>query len=233
MDFQRYLQQKIAQHEMTMRKRSRLRTKVNIMNVPSKLLVGGKCSTRVSPEVSPQSHGGNTSGGYACWWKTRLSAADVEKQFWAAFTDAIKLPSCHLKGIQVPLHSALSSIKPIVLCWSLQAPKLGPPTTMSTTMTVTKPAASVSARAGVMDHSIYPPIERFQTIDGVVRSHAAEQEQKPAICYPVNAAADFEEHTPAEVDRYTDIAAQYYINQGLQPAVRTETFRNICSLYDS
>src|SRR4051812_46878723 len=92
---------------------------------------------------------------------------------------------------------------------------------MSTTMTVTKPTA-VSARTGVMDHSIYPPIERFQTIDGVVRSHAAEQEQKPAICYPVSAAADFEEHTPAEVDRYTDIAAQYYIHQGLLPVVSTE-----------
>jgi len=98
------------------------------------------------------------------------------------------------------------------------------PATMSTTMTVTKTAASSPARAGVMDHSIYPPIERFQTIDGVVRSHAAEQEQKPAICYPVSAAADFEEHTPAEVDRYTDITAQYYINQGLQPAVSTGEF---------
>jgi len=97
------------------------------------------------------------------------------------------------------------------------------PTIMSTTMTVTKPTA-VSARAGVMDHSIYPPIERFQTIDGVVRSHAAEQEQKPAICYPVSAAADYEEHTPAEVDRYVDITAQYYINQGLPPAVSAGTF---------
>ena len=91
---------------------------------------------------------------------------------------------------------------------------------MSTTMTVTKPTA-VSARAGVMDHSIYPPIERFQTIDGVVRSHAAEHEQKPAICYPVNAAADYEEHTPAEIDRYTDTTAQYYVGHGLQPAVST------------
>jgi len=91
---------------------------------------------------------------------------------------------------------------------------------MSTTITLTKPTA-VSARAGVMDHSIYPPIERFQTIDGVLRSHAAEHEQKPAICYPVNAAADYEEHTPAEIDRYTDTTAQYYIGHGLQPAVST------------
>jgi hypothetical protein len=79
---------------------------------------------------------------------------------------------------------------------------------MSTTMTVTKPQATPSA------------IERFQTIDGLIRSHAAEHDQKPAICYPVKAAADFEEHTPAEVDRYTDITAQYYIDQGLKPAVR-------------
>jgi hypothetical protein len=90
-------------------------------------------------------------------------------------------------------------------------------------MTVTKPQPP-ALRAGVMDHSIYPPIERFQTIDGVIRSHAAEEEQKPAICYPVKAAADFEEHTPAEVDRYTDTAAQYYIGQGLQPAVSTYSF---------
>jgi acyl-CoA synthetase (AMP-forming)/AMP-acid ligase II len=76
-------------------------------------------------------------------------------------------------------------------------------------------------QTGRMDHSIYPPIERFQTIDGLLRSHAAEQEQKPAICYPVNTSSDFEEHTPAEVDRYTDITAQYYIDQGLEPAVST------------
>lgn len=74
-----------------------------------------------------------------------------------------------------------------------------------------------------MDHSIYPPIERFQTIDGLLRSHSAEQEQKPAICYPVNTSSDFEEHTPAEVDRYTDITAQYYIDHGLRPAVSTES----------
>lgn len=89
---------------------------------------------------------------------------------------------------------------------------------MSTTMTITK-SQPRPAQAGVMDHSIYPPIERFQTIDGLLRSHAAEEEQKSAICYPVKAAADFEEHTPAEVDRYTNVAAQYYIDQGLYPAV--------------
>jgi acyl-CoA synthetase (AMP-forming)/AMP-acid ligase II len=78
-------------------------------------------------------------------------------------------------------------------------------------------------QAGRIDHSIYPPIERFQTINGLLRSHAAEQEQKPAICYPVNTSSDFEEHTPAEVDRYTDNTAQYYIDHGLEPAVSTES----------
>jgi acyl-CoA synthetase (AMP-forming)/AMP-acid ligase II len=78
-------------------------------------------------------------------------------------------------------------------------------------------------QAGRMDHSIYPPIERFQTIDGLLRSHAAEQEQRPAICYPVNTSSDFEEHTPAEVDRYTDITAQYYISHGLKSAVSTRS----------
>ena len=91
---------------------------------------------------------------------------------------------------------------------------------MSTTTTVTM-SEKRPVQAGRMDHSIYPPIERFQTIDGLLRSHAAEQEQKPAICYPVNTSSDFEEHTPAEVDRYTDITAQYYIDHGLEPAVST------------
>ena len=93
---------------------------------------------------------------------------------------------------------------------------------MSTTTTVTM-SEKRPVQAGRMDHSIYPPIERFQTIDGLLRSHAAEQEQKPAICYPVNTSSDFEEHTPAEVDRYTDITAQYYISHGLKPAVSTRS----------
>ena len=95
---------------------------------------------------------------------------------------------------------------------------------MSTTTTVTI-SQDRPAQAGRMDHSIYPPIERFQTIDRLLRSHATEQEQKPAICYPVNTSSDFEEHTPAEVDRYTDITAQYYIDHGLERAVSAESVK--------
>jgi hypothetical protein len=122
---------------------------------------------------------------------------------------------CHDTAVQS--HHTLQSVESSSSYITLQSLILA---AMSTTMTVTKPQATPSAQAGVMDHSIYPPIERFQTIDGLIRSHAAEHDQKPAICYPVKAAADFEEHTPAEVDRYTDITAQYYIDQGLKPAVR-------------
>jgi hypothetical protein len=98
---------------------------------------------------------------------------------------------------------------------------------MSTTTTVTM-SEQRPVQAGRMDHSIYPPIERFQTIDGLLRSHAAEQDQKPAICYPVNTSSDFEEHTPAEVDISVDITAQYYIDHGLKPAVSTKSTK-MCS----
>lgn len=86
-------------------------------------------------------------------------------------------------------------------------------------MTVTKTNQRAAQSAGRMDHSIYPPIERFQTIDGVIRNHAREGGQSPLVCYPVRGASDFEEHTAVEVDRHTDIAAHFYINKGLGPAV--------------
>ena len=67
----------------------------------------------------------------------------------------------------------------------------------------------------------YPPIEQFMTIDGLLKSHAAQPDEGklPLICYPVKKAADFEEHTGGDLDRYTDIAAHYYMERGLPPAV--------------
>ncbi|KAJ5090621.1 hypothetical protein N7532_009305 [Penicillium argentinense] len=69
-------------------------------------------------------------------------------------------------------------------------------------------------------HAGYPPIEQFMTIDGLLKSHAAhpDQARKPLICYPVRRADDFEEYTAGELDRYTDVAVQYYIQKGLGPA---------------
>lgn len=70
---------------------------------------------------------------------------------------------------------------------------------------------------------LHLPINRFNTLDGLLKSHAAETEQKPLICYPKSGAADFEEHTAADIDRYTDAAVQYYLANGLQPAVSKQS----------
>ena len=73
------------------------------------------------------------------------------------------------------------------------------------------------------DFSRHAPIEKYTTIDGLLRSHAAEAEQKPLICYPGTAVSDFEEHTAAAIDKYTDSAVNFYLENGLQPAVRRIT----------
>ncbi|KAF7715772.1 NRPS-like protein biosynthetic cluster [Penicillium ucsense] len=69
-------------------------------------------------------------------------------------------------------------------------------------------------------HASYPPIERFMTIDGLLRSHASQSDQAdiPLICYPVLGAADFEKHTAGDLDRFTDAVVQYYMRCGLVPA---------------
>lgn len=69
------------------------------------------------------------------------------------------------------------------------------------------------------DFSRHPPLEKFYTIDGMLKSHAAEPQQKPLICYPLKGVSDFEEHTAADIDKYTDLAVQYYIKNGIEPAV--------------
>ncbi|KAI2720735.1 hypothetical protein CBS147332_3975 [Penicillium roqueforti] len=69
-------------------------------------------------------------------------------------------------------------------------------------------------------HSQWPAFEQFATIDVLLKSHAAQQDeaQRPLICYPVREAADFEEHTAGDINRYTDIAVRFYMKQGLLPA---------------
>lgn len=73
-------------------------------------------------------------------------------------------------------------------------------------------------------HARYPAIEQYMTINGLLKAHAAEsyQAKRPLICYPIRGAADFEEHTAGDLDRYTDVAVHYYMERGLQPAVRTD-----------
>lgn len=99
-------------------------------------------------------------------------------------------------------------------------------TTMST-VTVTEgtqpQAKDIASRLlnGTL-HAQWPNIEEFQTIDGLLISHAAQPDdaKRPLICYPIQGAADFEEHTAGDIDRYTDVAVCYYVEQGLPPAVR-------------
>jgi hypothetical protein len=69
------------------------------------------------------------------------------------------------------------------------------------------------------DFSRHPPIEKFITLDGMLKSHAAEPEQKPLICYPHKGVVDFEEYTAAAIDAYADAAVQFYIENGLKPVV--------------
>jgi hypothetical protein len=73
-------------------------------------------------------------------------------------------------------------------------------------------------------HSQWPTHEQFATIDGLLRSHAGhtDEAQHPLICYPIHGAADFEKHTAGDIDRYTEVAVRYYMQQGLVPAVRRE-----------
>ncbi|OQO09905.1 hypothetical protein B0A48_04259 [Cryoendolithus antarcticus] len=90
---------------------------------------------------------------------------------------------------------------------------------MATTTTTTTVKPTISATKA--DHSAYPPIESFLTIDGLLRSHASEHDQPPLVCYPVQTASDFEQHTAADVNRYVDTACEFYVKHGLSPAEPT------------
>ena len=77
------------------------------------------------------------------------------------------------------------------------------------------------------DFSRHPPIEDFVTIDELLKSHAAQTVQKPLICYPETGVSDFEEYSAADIDRYTDAAVEFYIRNGLEPAVRTLSYTRV------
>ena len=69
------------------------------------------------------------------------------------------------------------------------------------------------------DHSQFVPIEKYLTIDGLLKSHALEPAEPPLICYPAKGVSDYEEHTAKVLDRFTDAAVARYIELGLEPAV--------------
>ena len=83
---------------------------------------------------------------------------------------------------------------------------------------------SVPMKATVFnDFSRHAPLEKFHTIDGLLKSHAAESDQKPLMCYPKSGVSDFEEYTAKAIDEFVNSAVQYYIENGIQSAVTFST----------
>lgn len=86
----------------------------------------------------------------------------------------------------------------------------------TTTVTIPAPANEKSTESGIADR---PQPSFYSTIDGLIRSHAAEDSDIPMIGYPAHGVSDYEVHTAKTVDRYVDAACWWYQKQGLQPAV--------------
>lgn len=59
----------------------------------------------------------------------------------------------------------------------------------------------------------------YQTLDGLIRSHAAELEEISLLAYPLVGVSDFEIYTAKALDRSVDAAVAYYREAGLSPAV--------------
>lgn len=93
----------------------------------------------------------------------------------------------------------------------------------TTAETITVPEAEQPFTLKLAHHDAsYLPTSKYQTIDGLLKSHAAEPHQTPLICYPKSTASDFELHTGQDLDCFTDAAVQFYLNNGLEPVVCTD-----------
>ncbi|KAK5132675.1 hypothetical protein LTR08_008719 [Meristemomyces frigidus] len=80
------------------------------------------------------------------------------------------------------------------------------------------------------DHTSFPPVEKFLTIDGLLKSHAAEPTQTPLICYPAKGVSDYEEHTAKALDKFTDAAVARYLELGLEPAEASDEKAPVAAL---
>lgn len=95
-------------------------------------------------------------------------------------------------------------------------------TTSITTSTTSALANSSSAPAENSSRSgmgARPPPSTYLTIDGLIRSHASEEDDIPMIGYPEKGVSDYEIHTAKTVDRFVDAACWWYQENGLQSAV--------------
>lgn len=89
--------------------------------------------------------------------------------------------------------------------------------TVSAPTTVQSAAAENSTKSGMANR---PPPSYYLTIDGLLKSHAAEVTDIPLVGYPATSVDDFEVHTAKTLDKYIDAACWWYQQQGLTPAVR-------------
>ncbi|KAK3670874.1 putative NRPS-like protein biosynthetic cluster [Recurvomyces mirabilis] len=99
-----------------------------------------------------------------------------------------------------------------------------------TSISLTSPVEDHTPKASIFSHAAYPTIENFKTIDGLLKSHAQQKDQKPLICYPKSDVDDFEEHTAIDLDRYTDATVAFYMDSGLSPADPTQEKAPVISL---
>lgn len=94
---------------------------------------------------------------------------------------------------------------------------------MATTTMTMPSAANTTASSGEnstksgMANRPHPSV--YMTIDGLIRSHGAEDDDIPMIGYPAQGVSDYEVHTAKTVDRYVDAACWWYQKQGLHSAV--------------
>lgn len=91
--------------------------------------------------------------------------------------------------------------------------------TMSTTATTVSSTAVMTENSPHNGMSTRPPPSAYLTIDGLLRSHASEDDDIPMVGYPEKGVSDYEIHTAKTIDRYVDAACWWYQKQGLSPAV--------------
>jgi hypothetical protein len=76
----------------------------------------------------------------------------------------------------------------------------------------TVPTTSASRRDGSP--------ENYNTLDGLLKSHASELRDIPLLGYPATGVTDFEEHTAKDLDAFADAAVAKYVSLGLEAVVR-------------
>ena len=91
---------------------------------------------------------------------------------------------------------------------------------MSITETINPPAPAVTVTKQAVQVPVNerPLPSKFNTIDGIIKSHVAEGYTSTVLAYPATGVSDFEEYTAKDLDRFIDAAVDTYIKNGVKPA---------------